>query len=77
MDGARLQDGSNSLLTRVLTKRRSEPGAEYPSQKDAPSPKTYGSPVAAEVAEADKAIQAIPVKPSSTEIVPVAELYDN
>ena len=46
-------------------------------QKDAPSPKTYGSPVAAEVAEADKVIQALPVKPSSIEIVPVAELYDN
>ena len=46
-------------------------------QKDAPSPKTYGNPVAAEVTEADKTIQAIPVKPTKIEIVPVAELYDN
>lgn len=46
-------------------------------QKDAPSPKTYNSPVAADITEADKTIQAIPVKPTAIEIVPVAELYDN
>jgi zinc protease len=46
-------------------------------QKDAPSPKTYGAPVAADVTEADKIIQALPVKPTKIEIVPVAELYDN
>ncbi len=45
-------------------------------QKDAPSPKTYASPVAAEVTEADKAIQALPVKPTKIEIVPVAALYE-
>ncbi|MFL6291198.1 MAG: M16 family metallopeptidase [Thermoanaerobaculia bacterium] len=45
-------------------------------EKDAPSPKTYNSPVAADVTEADKIIQALPVKPTSIEIVPVAELYE-
>ncbi|HWM89445.1 MAG TPA: pitrilysin family protein [Thermoanaerobaculia bacterium] len=45
-------------------------------QKDAPSPKTYNSQVPADVTEADKAIQAIPVKPTSIEIVPVAKLYE-
>lgn len=45
-------------------------------QKDAPSPKTYNSPVAADVTEADKTIQALPVKPTSIEIVPVAKLYE-
>ena len=45
-------------------------------QKDAPSPKTYNSPVAADVTEADKIIQALPVKPTSIEIVPVAKLYE-
>ena len=45
-------------------------------QKDAPSPKTYGSPVAADVTEADKIIQMLPVKPTSIEIVPVAQLYE-
>lgn len=45
-------------------------------QKDAPSPKTYNSPVPPDVAEADKTIQAIPVKPTSIEIVPVAKLYE-
>jgi zinc protease len=46
-------------------------------QKDTPSPKTYNSPVAADITEADKIIQMLPVKPSKIEIVPVAELYDN
>ena len=45
-------------------------------QKDAPSPKTYNSPVAADITEADKTIQALPVKPTSIEIVPVAKLYE-
>lgn len=44
-------------------------------QKDAPSPKTYNSPVDAAVTEADKIIQSLPVKPTSIEIVPVAQLY--
>lgn len=46
-------------------------------QKDAASPKTYGSPVPPDTAEADKTVQALPVKATSFEIVPVAELYDN
>ena len=45
-------------------------------QKDAPSPKTYNSPVPPDIAEADKTIQALPVKPTSIEIVPVAKLYE-
>ena len=45
-------------------------------QKDAPSPKTYNSPVPPDVAEADKTIQALQVKPTSIEIVPVAKLYE-
>jgi zinc protease len=44
-------------------------------QKDAPSPKTYGSPVPPETAEADKTVQALAVKPTSIEIVPAADLY--
>lgn len=46
-------------------------------QKDAPSPKTYGSPVPPDTAEADKTVQALPVKATAFEIVPVAELFDN
>lgn len=46
-------------------------------QKDAASPKTYGSPVPPDTAEADKTVQALPVKATAFEIVPVAELYDN
>lgn len=45
-------------------------------QKDAPSPKTYNSPVDADITEADKTIQTLPVKPTSIEIVPVAQLYE-
>lgn len=45
-------------------------------QKDTPSPKTYNSPVDADVTEADKFIQTLPVKPTSIEIVPVAKLYE-
>jgi zinc protease len=44
-------------------------------QKDAASPKTYGSPVPPDTAEADKTVQALPVKPTSIEIVPAADLY--
>lgn len=46
-------------------------------QKDAPSPKTYGSPVPPDTAEADKTVQSLAVKPTNIEIVPVAELFDN
>ncbi|HYN21663.1 MAG TPA: pitrilysin family protein [Thermoanaerobaculia bacterium] len=46
-------------------------------QKDGPSPKTYNSPVPPDTAEADKTVQSLPVKPTSIDIVPVAELYDN
>jgi zinc protease len=46
-------------------------------QKDEPSPKTYNSEVPADVKEADKTIQSLPVKPTAIDIVPVAELYDN
>ncbi|HET9225499.1 MAG TPA: pitrilysin family protein [Thermoanaerobaculia bacterium] len=45
-------------------------------QKDAPSPKTYNSPVAEDVTAADKLITTLPVKPTSIEIVPVAKLYE-
>lgn len=44
-------------------------------QKDDPSPKKYGSQVAPEVLEVDKTIQALPVKPTSIEIVPIAQVF--
>jgi zinc protease len=46
-------------------------------QKDAPSPKTYGSPVPPDTAEADKTVQSLAVKPTSIEVVPAAKLYGN
>ena len=46
-------------------------------QKDEPSPKSYNSQVAPDVLEADKTIQTLKIRPTSIEIVPVAELYDN
>jgi zinc protease len=44
-------------------------------QKDAPSPKTYGSPVPPDTAEADKTVQSLAVKPTSIQVVPAADLY--
>lgn len=44
-------------------------------EADQPSPMTYGSDVPAEVLETDKVIQAIPVKPTEIEIVPVEEMF--
>ncbi|MES1245056.1 MAG: pitrilysin family protein [Acidobacteriota bacterium] len=44
-------------------------------QKDAPSPKTYNAPVPPDTAEADKTVQALPVKPTSIQVVPAADLY--
>lgn len=44
-------------------------------QKDAPSPKTYGSPVPPDTAEADKTVQSLAVKPTSIQIVPAADFY--
>ena len=44
-------------------------------QKDDPSPKKYGSQVAPDVLEVDKTIQALPVKPTSIEIVPIGQVF--
>jgi zinc protease len=44
-------------------------------QKDAPSPKTYGSPVPPDTAEADKTVQSLAVKPTSIQVVPAADFY--
>jgi zinc protease len=44
-------------------------------QKDAPSPKQYGSQVAADVLEADKTIQAIKVQPTKIDIVPIDQVF--
>lgn len=44
-------------------------------QKDAASPKTYGSPVPPDTAEADKTVQSLAVKPTSIQVVPAADLY--
>lgn len=44
-------------------------------RKDAPSPKTYNSQVAEKVLTEDKAFQALPLKPTAVEIVPVAEVF--
>lgn len=41
-----------------------------------PSPITYNAEVPAEVVEADKAIQKVPVEPTATTIVPVAEVFE-
>lgn len=42
---------------------------------DAPSPKTYGSQVPEQVLTEDKTIQAIPVKPTTVEIVPIGQVF--
>jgi zinc protease len=44
-------------------------------RKDAPSPKTYNSQVPETVLAEDKVFQALPVKPTAVEIVPVAEVF--
>jgi zinc protease len=44
-------------------------------QKDAASPKTYGSPVPPDTAEADKTVQSLAVKPTSIQVVPAADFY--
>ncbi len=45
-------------------------------EADGPSPKTYGSPVPPDTAEADKTVQSLAVKPTSVTVVPAASLYD-
>jgi zinc protease len=44
-------------------------------RKDGPSPKTYASPVPEQVQTEDKTIQALPVKPTAVEIVPIEQVY--
>ena len=44
-------------------------------QKDDPSPKTYNAQPEPEVVEADKTIQALKVKPTSVEIVPIDQVF--
>lgn len=44
-------------------------------EKDAPSPKTYGSQVAEAVLEADKSIQGLKAKPARVDILPVAQVF--
>jgi zinc protease len=45
-------------------------------QGDAPSPKTYNSKVSDEVLAVDKSIIALPVKPTSIDVVPVAKMFE-
>lgn len=44
-------------------------------RRDAPSPKIYASQVPPQVLEEDKTIQAIPVKPTAAEIVPIEQVF--
>ena len=44
-------------------------------RKDAPSPKTYASPPPEQVLTEDKTIQALPVKPTKVEIVPIEQAF--
>jgi zinc protease len=44
-------------------------------QKDEPSPKTYNSQVAPEVLDADKAIQALKVRPTRIDVVPIDQVF--
>ena len=44
-------------------------------EKDEPSPKTYNAQPEADVAEADKTIQALKVKPTSIRILPVDQVF--
>lgn len=45
-------------------------------EQDAASPKTYATPPAQAVLEADKTIQAIKVQPSKVEVVPIAQVFE-
>lgn len=45
-------------------------------RRDAPSPKTYASQVPDEVRADDKIIQALPVKPTTVEILPVEQVFE-
>ncbi|MEA2693197.1 MAG: zinc protease [Acidobacteriota bacterium] len=45
-------------------------------QKDGPSPMKYNSQAAPDVLEADKTIEALPVKPTAIEIVPVGQVFE-
>jgi zinc protease len=44
-------------------------------RRDTPSPKTYASQVPEQVLTEDKAIQALPVKPTAVEIVPIEQVF--
>lgn len=44
-------------------------------RRDAPSPKTYNSQAPAQVLTEDKAIQVLPVKPTSVKIVPIDQVF--
>jgi zinc protease len=44
-------------------------------RRDTPSPKTYNSQVSEQVLAEDKTIQAVPVKPTSVEIVPIDQVF--
>lgn len=44
-------------------------------RRDTPSPKTYGSPPPEKVLTEDKTIQALPVKPTQVEIVPIEQVF--
>jgi zinc protease len=45
-------------------------------EKDEPSPMKYNSQMAADVLEADKTIEALKIKPTSVEIVPIAQVFE-
>ncbi|HTQ79706.1 MAG TPA: pitrilysin family protein [Thermoanaerobaculia bacterium] len=45
-------------------------------EKDEPSPMKYNSQVAPDILEADKTIEALKVKPTSIEIVPIAKVFE-
>jgi zinc protease len=45
-------------------------------EQDQPSPKKYDNPVPAEVLEADKAIGALPLRPTAVEVVPVNQMFE-
>jgi hypothetical protein len=44
--------------------------------RDAPSPKKYNSTVSADVLAADKTIVALPVHPTSIDVVPVSRMFE-
>jgi zinc protease len=45
-------------------------------KQDQPSPKKYDNPVPAAVLEADKAIVALPVKPTAVEVAPASQMFE-